>query len=105
MRRLAADDDRAGMDWLPLLPFLVRPLIALLTRGFFQPDEYFQALEPAHRAVFGYGHLTWEWVSNPPIRSIAYPAIWVPVYWILKVTTLDRTPLLVSRLGLCPFPK
>ncbi|KAJ6296068.1 hypothetical protein OIU78_023996 [Salix suchowensis] len=24
-------------------------------------DEHWQALEVAHRIVFGYGHLTWEW--------------------------------------------
>jgi len=76
------------IEWLP---FLVRPLIALLTHTFFQPDEYFQALEPAHHIVFGYGHLTWEWTASPPIRSIAYPALFVPVYWLLKVLALDDT--------------
>jgi GPI mannosyltransferase 3 len=78
-----------------ILPFIVRPLIALLTQTFFQPDEYFQALEPAHHVVFGYGHLTWEWITSPPIRSIAYPSLFVPVYWLLKVTGLDDTFLLV----------
>lgn len=82
------------MTWL-WLPFVVRPLIALFTQTFFQPDEYYQALEPAHHAVFGYGHLTWEWKTNPPIRSIAYPAIWMPVYYALKITGLDDTILLV----------
>lgn len=67
----------------------VRILIALLTRTFFQPDEYFQALEPAHHIVYGYGHLTWEWMSDPPIRSILYPALNVPIYWALKITGLD----------------
>ncbi|KAE9394099.1 glycosyltransferase family 22 protein, partial [Gymnopus androsaceus JB14] len=71
-----------------LLPFVIRILIALCTRTVFQPDEYFQALEPAHNIVFGYGHLTWEWLSPQPIRSIAYPALNVPIYWILKKTGL-----------------
>jgi phosphatidylinositol glycan class B len=79
-------------------PFILRPILALLTRTFFQPDEYFQALEPAHRIVFGYGRLTWEWVSEPPIRSIAYPAVWVPVYWILKVTGFDQGTAIVGSL-------
>ncbi|KAJ7582998.1 glycosyltransferase family 22 protein [Mycena floridula] len=71
------------------LPLAVRLLIALFTRTYFQPDEYFQALEPAHHIVFGYGHLTWEWLSPHPIRSIIYPALNVPVYWVLKSTGLD----------------
>ncbi|KAJ7085838.1 glycosyltransferase family 22 protein [Mycena belliarum] len=67
----------------------IRILIALLTWTVFQPDEYWQALEPAHALVFGYGHLTWEWLSPRPIRSIIYPGLNVPIYWLLKVTRLD----------------
>ncbi|KIJ35747.1 glycosyltransferase family 22 protein [Sphaerobolus stellatus SS14] len=69
--------------------------IALLTSTFFQPDEYFQSLEPAHRMVFGYGHLTWEWKTSPPIRSVFFPALFTPVYWFLKVSDLDDTILLI----------
>ncbi|KAJ3810838.1 glycosyltransferase family 22 protein [Lentinula lateritia] len=72
-----------------VLAFVIRIFIALCTRTVFQPDEYFQALEPAHQIVFGYGHLTWEWLSPQPIRSIVYPALNVPIYWILKQTGLD----------------
>ncbi|ELU43975.1 glycosyltransferase family 22 protein [Rhizoctonia solani AG-1 IA] len=49
------------------------------------PDEYFQALEPAYHAVFGTGHLTWEWTTNPPIRSFAYPSLFVPAYALVKI--------------------
>ncbi|KAL6305282.1 glycosyltransferase family 22 protein [Sparassis latifolia] len=78
-----------------LLALVVRISIALATRTFFQPDEYFQSLEVAHHLVFGYGHLTWEWLSPNPIRSIFYPALNVPVYWLLKVLNLDSTKLLI----------
>ncbi|KAI0034526.1 glycosyltransferase family 22 protein [Vararia minispora EC-137] len=78
-----------------VIPLCLRILIAVCTRTFFQPDEYFQSLEPAHRIVFGYGHLTWEWLAENPIRSIAYPALTVPVYWLLKILGLDDTVLLV----------
>ncbi|KAH8981026.1 Alg9-like mannosyltransferase family-domain-containing protein [Lactarius akahatsu] len=78
------------------LALAVRVSIALITRTFFQPDEYFQALEPAHFFVFGYGDLTWEWTSKPPIRSILYPALNVPIYWVLKILNLDQTSLLVA---------
>ncbi|KAL5529188.1 hypothetical protein ACEPAG_5162 [Sanghuangporus baumii] len=72
-----------------------RILIALSTRTFFQPDEFFQSLEVAHRAVFGYGHLTWEWTTSPPIRSVFFPSLYIPVYWLLKVTQLDKGKLLI----------
>ncbi|KAF8077743.1 glycosyltransferase family 22 protein [Lyophyllum atratum] len=76
------------------LALLVRVLIALCTRTVFQPDEYFQSLEPAYRAVFGYGHLTWEWLAPNPIRSIFYPALNIPIFWALKNSGLAETPLL-----------
>ncbi|KAG1762487.1 glycosyltransferase family 22 protein [Suillus occidentalis] len=71
------------------LALAVRVAIALSTQGFFQPDEYFQALEPAHHYVFGYGHLTWEWVSPAPLRSIIYPALNIPPFWLIKTLGLD----------------
>ena len=74
---------------LGLVALVVRVLLAVCTRTFFQPDEYFQSLEPAHHFVFGYGHLTWEWTSERPVRSFVYPALNVPAYWLLKVTGLD----------------
>jgi phosphatidylinositol glycan class B len=73
----------------------VRIIQALLTSTFFQPDEYFQALEPAHHLVFGYGHLTWEWLSIHPIRSIIYPGVFVPAYWLVKVLGLEHGQWLV----------
>ncbi|KAG1754395.1 glycosyltransferase family 22 protein [Suillus lakei] len=71
------------------LALLLRVAVALSTQGFFQPDEYFQALEPAHHYVFGYGHLTWEWVSPVPLRSIIYPALNIPPFWLVKTLGLD----------------
>ncbi|KZT26559.1 glycosyltransferase family 22 protein [Neolentinus lepideus HHB14362 ss-1] len=79
-----------------VVAILVRLFIALSTKTFFQPDEYFQSLEVAHHLVFGYGHLTWEWRSPLPIRSIIYPAFNVPVYWLAKVTKLDQTTFLIA---------
>ncbi|KAF9526942.1 glycosyltransferase family 22 protein [Crepidotus variabilis] len=78
------------MDELTILALSVRILIALCTRTYFQPDEYFQSLEPAHHIVFGYGYLTWEWLAPQPIRSILYPALNVPIYTLLKITGLHN---------------
>ncbi|KAH9945859.1 Alg9-like mannosyltransferase family-domain-containing protein [Epithele typhae] len=83
------------MDRRWLLAIAVRVGIALATDTFFQPDEFFQSLEVAHHAVFGYGHLTWEWVASRPIRSIVYPALNVAVYRLLSALDLDSTSALV----------
>lgn len=77
---------------------IYRIALALLTRSIFQPDEFFQSLEVAHNIAFGYGKLTWEWQPSVAIRSIVYPALYVPVYWFLRVTGLDATGLLVCEL-------
>jgi phosphatidylinositol glycan class B len=76
---------------------LLRVYTSLSTRTFFQPDEFFQSLEVAHRIVFGYGKLTWEWQPTTAIRSTVYPALYVPIYWALQRTGLDDTFLLVSE--------
>lgn len=80
-----------------LFALCVRLFIALSTQTFFQPDEHFQSLEVAHHAVFGYGHLTWEWMSPAPIRSPLYPALYMPVYMLLRLARLDHTHLLVGE--------
>jgi GPI mannosyltransferase 3 len=41
--------------WLGVLAF--RLWNALFVRTTFNPDEYWQSTEVAHRMVFGYGHL------------------------------------------------
>lgn len=75
----------------------IRSLNAAATRTFFQPDEFFQSLEVAHRLVFGYGYETWEWrqSSGGGIRSPLHALIFTLPYWILKVGGLDTTWLLV----------
>jgi len=85
--------------------FGYRIALALLTRSIFQPDEFFQSLEVAHNAVFGYGKLTWEWHPDVAIRSIVYPMLYAPVYWILRVTGLDATTLLVRKSPIIPEPR
>ncbi|KAH8781377.1 Alg9-like mannosyltransferase family-domain-containing protein [Diaporthe sp. PMI_573] len=61
---------------------LLRTLNALCTgRTFFQPDEYFQALEPAWNLAFGPNSgawLTWEWEYH--LRSSLHPALFALAY-------------------------
>ncbi|PWN25469.1 hypothetical protein BDZ90DRAFT_233922 [Jaminaea rosea] len=95
---------------LPLL-LAFHLFLALVSRGFFQPDEYWQSLEVAHRIAYGYGYTTWEWkaqgdtasglppsriweqLAQGPIRSVIHPAFFVPVYWLLQLTGLEDTSL------------
>lgn len=102
-----SEDCTDSYVWRWLL--LLRILNAIITsRTVFAPDEHWQSLEIAHRIVFGYGHRTWEWIDrrppreriwgphwgDGPIRSVAYPALFVPAFWLLKVVHLDATWLL-----------
>lgn len=94
-----------------LVALIYRSLFLLLPRTFFQPDEFYQALEPAHNLVFGYGHLTWEWRDLPSgggggwwdevvvggrMRSWLWPSIFMGVYQLLRILHLDETDLIVS---------
>ena len=59
-----------------ILLFLVgfRILNALTVRTFFQPDEYYQSLEPAWQMNFGESGGAWiTWVSGHPINSRCAP--------------------------------
>lgn len=98
---------------------LFRGIVGVVTSyTVFAPDEHWQSLEIAHKIVFGYGYTTWEWrdprmrisdgVSSTawgsgPIRSPLYPLIFTIPYWLLKISKLDQTLLLVSeKLSIVP---
>eukprot|EP00892_Ulva_mutabilis_P007769 jgi/Ulvmu1/5364/UM022_0158.1 len=66
---------------------LWRFCLSILIRTSFDPDEYWQAPEVAHRLVFGYGHLTWEWAAG--LRSYAHPLLFTPGLLVLQLLRLD----------------
>lgn len=69
-----------------LVPLIIfRILNSLLTRSFFQADEFWQSLEPAHYKAFGYGELTWEWREG--LRSYAFPLLFEIAYHVVKLMT------------------
>ncbi|KAI5454608.1 glycosylphosphatidylinositol anchor biosynthesis [Naganishia albida] len=50
-----------------LLCLAFRSAVGLVgQKTFFQPDEFYQSLEPAHRMVWGTGYETWEWRDSFP---------------------------------------
>ncbi|PNS14014.1 hypothetical protein CAC42_6527 [Sphaceloma murrayae] len=76
--------------WKVFLFFLsLRILNASTTRTFFQPDEYFQSLEPALKIALPHGSgawITWEWRES--LRSSLHPYIFAGWYQILALVAL-----------------
>ena len=64
-----------------------------LVQTWFVPDEFWQGPEVAHKMVFGYGHLTWEWREG--IRGYVYPLLFAFMYKILDIFKLDFTILII----------
>lgn len=75
-----------------LAVFCFRLLNAASIQTFFQPDEFYQALEPAHRLVFGYGSLTWEW--RMALRSSVHPLIYAALYKLGLVIFSDQIAII-----------
>ncbi|EEY68034.1 putative GPI mannosyltransferase [Phytophthora infestans T30-4] len=73
--------------WVGLTAF--RMWNALFVRTSFNPDEYWQSTEVAHRLVFGYGYLTWEWQDDAQLRGFAHPALFAGLYKFLELLNLD----------------
>ena len=71
----------------------LRIVNSLTINTFFQPDEYYQSLEPAWKLVFGYGETTWEWTEG--IRGFLYPSVFALVWAILRIIGIDDPDVLV----------
>ncbi|MBX7113875.1 MAG: hypothetical protein K1X64_06015 [Myxococcaceae bacterium] len=59
----------------------LRLWVAFTDEGIYWPDEIYQSFEPAHRLVFGYGMVAWEFVDGA--RNWALPgwvALWLKVF-------------------------
>ena len=66
---------------------------AFAVRTYFNADEFWQSLEVAHRMVFGYGYVTWEWTRG--LRGFTHPLIFAAVYKVAAMLGLDSVPVLV----------
>ncbi|XP_039195883.1 GPI mannosyltransferase 3 isoform X4 [Crotalus tigris] len=75
------------------LSLAVRLACCFSVRTSFVPDEYWQSLEVAHRAAFGYGSLTWEWAEG--LRSPLYPLLFAGLFKVLQLLGKDEAPLLI----------
>ncbi len=70
-----------------VLGFVLRARIVFSDDGIVWPDEIYQSFEPAHRLVFGYGMVAWEYLEGA--RTWATPgfvAVWL---WLCKLVGAD----------------
>ena len=71
--------------------YIFRLICCLLIGSYIDPDEFWQALEPAHWLVFGYGQLTWEWRRGAAIRTWLVPLLYAVPYRLLAWLRLDNS--------------
>ena len=87
--------DWRGLYGLMALGFALRLSFAFASQNIHHPDEVFQYLEQAHRLVFGYGVIPWEYrfgtrswllplLIAAPLRlcqllGLGHPAIYIPL--------------------------
>jgi 4-amino-4-deoxy-L-arabinose transferase-like glycosyltransferase len=71
-----------------LMGFFLRCFAALSSETVYHPDELVQTLEQAHRLVFGYGQIPWEYRFG--IRSWLSPGFMALILAVLKGLGLDQ---------------
>ena len=86
--RTAAKTPLWDKFWLLLgLGLAARLFIAVFTDWAMRPDETIQYLEQAHRLVFGYGFIPWEYRFG--VRTWLLPIIPALPLWISKILGID----------------
>lgn len=69
------------------LGMVVRLQLAFSDQGIYWPDEVYQSLEPAHRLVFGYGYVPWEFIDGA--RNWALPGLVAGLFFFCKLLGLS----------------
>jgi GPI mannosyltransferase 3 len=72
---------------------LLRGALAASDNSIFWPDEIHQSLEQAHRAVFGYGLLSWEFRDGA--RSWLFPGCIAALWKLASMLGVDSAVVLV----------
>lgn len=92
-----------GIAALMLTGFFIRAAVAFISDNTYHPDEIFQILEQAHRAVFGYGFVPWEYRYGT--RSWVTPGFIAGILTLCKWMNLDspRIYIMAVKMVLCGF--
>jgi hypothetical protein len=79
MTRSALDRGLAlpGVHWWAFFALVVRVGVAFSSDRITYPDEVFQYLEQAHRLVFGYGYVPWEYRFGTRSWMLPYSISWL----------------------------
>ena len=98
---LGHDDAALPLDWRLVAMILVaaavpRVALAIKDQGIFWPDEIFQSLEQAHRVVFGYGFIPWEFQDGA--RSWLFPGAFA-LLWKAAATVGVRSAIVLVVLA------
>ena len=75
---------------------LLRVALALFTDNLSHPDENFQIFEQAHRVVFGYGLIPWEFRFS--VRSWLTPGLVAGLLYPFKLLGLDNPNLYIPAI-------
>jgi phosphatidylinositol glycan class B len=104
--RLSQSPDRPVMLVLQIA-ILIRLLNVSCIRTFFQPDEFFQSLEPAWNLAFGPSGgawMTWEWKHQ--LRSSLHPALFSACYIVADfVSSILPVPISFKVSALIAAPR
>jgi hypothetical protein len=77
-----------------LLALVLRLAFALEADTSLRPDSVFQTLEPAHRLVYGWGIVTWEWRDG--IRSWLLPGTLAALMFVTRALFADPDTYLTT---------
>ncbi len=96
------DSQRKTLFTIVLCALIIRIVLALISDNFNHPDENFQIYEQAHRLVFGYGIIPWEFRFS--VRSWIVPGLIAVMLYPFKLLGWDNpniyVPLIRVILGL-----
>ena len=96
----------ASISWpLLVLVFTVRLLNTSLIQSYFDPDEFWQTMEPAYCEAFVHDRpcagFTWEWKRRPPLSAGNFleQSMWGPARTFLSILPTYYFFLFVKALG------
>ena len=82
-----------------VLAAIPRVYLALYDDGIYWPDELAKSVEQAHRLVFGYGNVPWEFVRGAV--NWTFPALLAGLLRLIAALGLDSPTEYLVALRLC----